>query len=158
MHDESITIEERYCRGDWGPSKSEASNAKLPINRTVIECIQRLKTLMVMVKAGRGTRKYPALKSAGPEDLVFQSPVKGMPVRDNNVLVRHIKPAARKLGIGWVNWQVLRRSFATWLKLAGEDVKDAQALMRHAKASATLDVYRQFVPESQKKIVDRMVR
>ncbi len=47
-----------------------------------------------------------------------------------NALVRHIRPAGRKLGMGWVNWQVLRRSHATWLKLAGADVKDAQAQMR----------------------------
>jgi integrase len=158
VHEDSITIDERYCRGDWGPPKSEASNATPPVNRAVIERILGLKTLTVVVRAGRAIRKYPAVKSCGPEDLVFQSPVKGMPVRDNNVLVRHIKPAARKLGIGWVNWQVLRRTFATWLKLAGADVKDAQALMRHAKASTTLDVYQQFVPESQRKVVDGMVQ
>jgi site-specific recombinase XerD len=63
-----------------------------------------------------------------PDALVFQSPVTGAAMRDNNVLVRHIKPAARALGFGWVSWQVLRRSFATWLKLKGADVKDAQAL------------------------------
>jgi hypothetical protein len=40
-------------------------------------------------------------------------------MRDNNILSRHIKPAARNLGIGWVNWQALRRSFAPWLQMAG---------------------------------------
>ena len=79
-------------------------------------------------------------------------------IRDNNILVRHIKPAARTLGIGWVNWQVLRRSFATWLKIVGADVKDAQALMRHSRASTTLDIYQQFVPESQRKVVDNLGR
>ncbi|HLH32841.1 MAG TPA: hypothetical protein VKY31_16685 [Terriglobia bacterium] len=34
-------------------------------------------------------------------------------MRDNVILSRHIKPAARELGIGFVNWQVLRRSYAT---------------------------------------------
>jgi site-specific recombinase XerD len=77
-------------------------------------------------------------------------------MRDNNILLRHIKPAGEKLGLGWVNWQVLRRSFATWLKITGADVKDAQALMRHSRASTTLDVYQQFVPESQRKAVDRL--
>ena len=79
-------------------------------------------------------------------------------MRDNNVLVRHIKPAGRKLNIGWVNWQVLRRSFATWLKMTGADVKDAQALMRHSRASTTLDIYQQFVPESQRKAVENLGR
>jgi integrase len=122
----------------------------------VIERLQRLKTLVVEVKAGTGVRRYPAVKADGPDDLVFPSPVRGVPMRDNNILVRHIKPAARKLGIGWVNWQVLRRSFATWLKMVGADVKDAQALMRHSRASTTLDIYTQFVPESQRRVVDKL--
>jgi integrase len=158
IHEDSITIAEEFCRGEWGAPKSEASNATIPVNREVIQRIQRLKTLTVEVRAGRAVRKYPAVKSAEPDDLVFQSPVKGMPMRDNNVLVRYIKPAARKLGIGWVNWQVLRRSFATWLKMVGADVKDAQGLMRHSRASTTMDVYTQFVPESQRKVVEDLGR
>jgi len=52
----------------------------------------------------------------------------------------------------------LRRSFATWLKLSGADVKDAQGLMRHSRASTTLDVYQQFVPESQRKAAERLAQ
>jgi site-specific recombinase XerD len=65
---------------------------------------------------------------------------------DHNILSRHIKPAAGKLGIGWVNWQVLRRSYATWLVEAGADPKAVQAQMRHSRISTTVDVYSQFVP------------
>jgi hypothetical protein len=54
---------------------------------------------------------------------------------DHNVLSRHIKPAAPKLGIGWVNWQVLRRSYATWLVEAGADPKAVQAQMRHSRVN-----------------------
>ena len=97
------------------------------------------------------------MKSSGPDDLVFQSVAKAGPMRDNNILVRHMKPAARALGLPCVNWQVLRRSFATWLKINGADVKDAQALMRHSRASTTLDIYQQFVPESQRRVVDGLV-
>lgn len=77
-------------------------------------------------------------------------------MRDNNVLSRYIKPAARKLGLDFVNWRCLRTSHATWLKQAGADVKDAQAQMRHSRASTTLDIYMQFVPESQRKVVDKL--
>jgi len=157
VHEDSITIDERYCRGEWGPPKSDASNATIAVNHSVIERIQRLKTLTVDVRAGRGAvRHYRVVKSSGPDDLVFQSVTKGLAMRDNNILVRFIKPAARSLEIGWVNWLVFRRSHATWLKMAGADVKDAQAQMRHSRAITTLDIYQQFVPASQRQAVERL--
>jgi integrase len=77
-------------------------------------------------------------------------------MRDNNILTRHIKPAGRKIGLEFVNWRCLRTSHATWLKMVGADVKDAQAQMRHSRASTTLDIYQQFVPESQQKAVAKL--
>jgi integrase len=156
IHSDSITIDERCCRGDWGAPKSHASNATIPVNRSVIERIHRLKLLTVDVKAGKGTRRYRIVKTCGPQDLVFQSVQKGAPMRDNNILVRHLKPVARKMGLPWVKWQVLRRSLATWLKLAGADPKDAQALMRHSRVTTTLEIYQQFIPESQRRAVEQL--
>ena len=156
VHEESITVDERYCRGDWGAPKSESSNATIGVNRCVVERIHRLKLLTVEVKAGRATRRYRVVKSDGADDLVFQSVQKGLPLRDNNILSRFIKPAARAIGLPWVNWRSLRTSHATWLKMVGADVKDAQAQMRHSRASTTLDIYQQFVPESQQRIVEKL--
>ncbi len=156
VHEDSITIEERYCRGEWGTPKSEASNATIPVNLGVIERIHWLKTVRVEVKAGTAVRRYSAVKAMGPDDIVFASVAKGAPMRDNNILCRFIKPAARKLEMGWVNWQVLRRSHATWLKLIGADVKDAQAQMRHSRVTTTLEIYQQFVPESQRRVVNKL--
>jgi hypothetical protein len=47
-------------------------------------------------------------------------------------------------------------SHVTWLKIADADVKDPQAQMRHSRATTTLDIYQQFVPESQRKVVERL--
>jgi len=156
VHQDSITVDERCCRGDWGAPKSESSNATIPVNLAVIGRIHRLKALTVEVQAGSGTRRYRVVKADGPDDLVFQSLVKGGPMRDNNILTRHIKPAARKLHLDFVNWRCLRTSHATWLKLVGADAKDAQAQMRHSRASTTLDIYQQCVPESQRRVVERL--
>ncbi len=101
-------------------------------------------------------RRYKVVKSDGPEDLVFQSVQKGLALRDNNILSRFLKPAGRTLGMPWVNWRCLRKSYATWLKMVGANVKDAQAQMRHSRASTTPDIYQQFVPESQKQVVERL--
>lgn len=157
VHEDAITIDERYCQGEWGSPKSEASNATIPVNAAVIERIEALKSMVVSVRAGNGTRRYAVVKSAGPEDLVFQSVSTGAPIRKDNILTRHIKPAARALGLDFVNWQVLRRSFATHLKRNGADVKDAQGLMRHSRASTTLDIYQQFIPESQRRVADGLI-
>ena len=70
-------------------------------------------------KAGNAIRKYKVVKSDGPDDLVFQGVQSGGPLRDNNILVRFIKPAARSTELPWVNWRSLRTSHATWLKMAG---------------------------------------
>jgi integrase len=156
VHEDSITVEERYCRGEWGAPKSKASNATIPVNRGVIDRIHRLKTVTVEIRAGNAVRRYPAVKSCGPDDLVFASVAKGAPMRDNTILTRFIKPAARTLGMGWINWQVLRRSHATWLKMAGADVKDAQAQMRHSRPTTTLEIYQQFIPESQRRVVNKL--
>src|SRR5205823_316726 len=156
VHEDSITIDERCCRGDWGAPKSESSNATIAVNSAVIQRVNRLRGLTVEVKAGSATRRYRAVKSDGPDDLVFQSLVKGAPMRDNNILARHIKPAGRLLKLDFVNWQVLRRSCATWLQQAGVDVKDAQGILRHSRASTTQDVYQQVVPESQRKAVQKL--
>ncbi len=156
VHADSITVEQRYCRGDWDEPKSEASRATIAVDDHVIERILCLKSVEVVVRAGKASRRYQAVKSDGPDDLVFQSVKTGAPIRDNIVLSRHIKPAGRKLGIGWVNWQALRRSSATWMDQAQVNVKDAQGLMRHSRASTTQDVYQQVVPEAQRKAVRKL--
>ena len=76
-------------------------------------------------------------------------------MHDNNLLSRFIKPAARQLGIGWVNWRSLRTSRATWMTEAGANPKDVQAQMRQSRVQTTLDVYCQFIPESQRRAVQR---
>ena len=152
----TISIDERFCRGDWGTPKSEASNATIGVNACVYQRIQRLKLLTVELRAGDAVRRYKVVKSDGPEDLVFRSVKTAAPMRDNNILRRHIKPAAEKMGLGFVNWRCLRTSHATWLKMLGADVKDAQARMRHSRAGTTLDIYQQFVPESQQRIVEKL--
>jgi integrase len=156
IHSDSITIDERYCRGDFAAPKTEASNATIGVDRGVIERIHRLKLLTVEVRAGLQTRRHKLVKSDAPGDLIFQSVRDGKPMRDNNILVRFIKPAARVLGIPWVNWRCLRTSHATWMVEAGANPKDVQGQMRHSKISTTMDVYAQFVPASQRDAIAKM--
>jgi integrase len=156
IHVDSITVEERYCRGDWSTPKTNASAATIGVSPEVIARIQRLKTLTVEVRAGKATRHYRVVKSATPDDLVFQSIKDAKPMSDQNVLKRHIQPVARGLGLNFVDWRCLRRSYATWLVQSGADPKSVQGQMRHSRVQTSLDVYAQVVPVSQRRAIEKL--
>lgn len=156
IHADSITIEERYSRGDWSVPKTQASAATIGVSPEVITRILYLKTLSVKVRAGRAMRTHKLVKSAGPDDLVFQSVQTGRPMNDQNILKRHIQPAARKMGLPFVNWRCLRTSHATWLVQAGADPKSVQGQMRHSRVSTTMDIYAQIVPTAQRRALEQL--
>ena len=159
LGEDSITIDERFSRGGWGESKTPASAATIAVDPRVIERIHQLKGKEITINWGaRGARKtFQLVRSSEPGDLVFQSLTKGSPMSDQNVLRRHIKPVARMLGIPGLNWQVLRRSYATWLVQSGADVKSVQGQMRHTDPKLAMLVYAQVVPASQRKAVTQMM-
>jgi integrase len=156
IHADSITIEERYCRGDWSVPKTDASAATIGVDAEVIARLLRLTNLTVEVRAGRAVRKHKLVKSGGPDNLVFQSVTAGRPMNDQNILKRHLQPAARKLGLPFVNWRCLRTSHATWLIQAGADPKSVQGQMRHSRISTTMDIYAQIVPVAQRQAIAKL--
>jgi integrase len=155
IHADSISVEERFCRGDWAQPKTKSSAATIGVSPTVITRINRLKALAVCVRAGRAVRKHKLVKSDGQDDLVFQGVRCGRPMQDQNILKRHIKPAADALGLH-VTWRCLRTSHATWLIQAGADPKSTQGLMRHSRIQTTMDVYAQIVPASQRQAIEKL--
>ena len=68
----------------------------------------------------------------------------------------HIQPAARKLGLPFVNWRCLRTSHATWLVQAGADPKSVQGQMRHSRIATTMDIYAQCVPAAQRRAIEKL--
>jgi site-specific recombinase XerD len=102
------------------------------------------------------TNCYQVVKSAGLNDLVFQSVKEGKPMSDQNILKRHVQPVARRLGLNFVDWHCLRRSYATWLVQSGADPKSVQGQMRHSRISTTLDIYAQMVPMSLRRAVEKL--
>jgi integrase len=77
-------------------------------------------------------------------------------MNDQNILKRHIQPAARKLGLSFVNWRCLRTSHATWLIQAGADPKSVQGQMRHSRISTTVDIYAQIVSAAQRRALEQL--
>lgn len=156
IHDDRISVERRYCRGDWSKTKTHASAAHIAVDPEVIRRVLSLKNLTVDVRAGIATRRYKVVKADGPEDLVFQSVKDGKPMNDHNILSRYIKPAAEKLGLRNVNWRCLRTSCATWMVRAGADLKSVQGQMRHSRITTTMEIYAQVLPEGQRQAVNQV--
>jgi len=155
VHSDSLTIDERYCRGDWSVTKTPGSAATIGVAPSVIERIQKLRSLEVELNwGGKGARRrIKVVRSDSPQDLVFQSIRKGAPMNDQNIVRRHLRPAAGNLKMDpkKATWRSLRTSRATWMIEAGVDPKSVQASMRHSRISTTMDIYAQFVPESQRR-------
>ena len=88
---------------------------------------------------------------------MIQSVRSGSPMNDQNIVRRHLRPAAQKLKMDpkKTTWRALRRSRATWMCEAGVDPKSVQGAMRHARISTTMDIYAQVVTEQQKRASER---
>jgi integrase len=161
VHEEALTVDERYCRGDWSVTKTPGSSTTVGVASSIIARIRGLKSLEVEINwGGKSARKrFKLVRSDGPQDLVFQSLRKGTPMRDGNILRRHLRPAALKLGIDpkKATWRSLRTSCATWMIEAGANPKDVQGQMRHSRITTTMDIYAQHVPSSQRQAVARMM-
>jgi integrase len=161
VHDEALTVDERYFRGDWSVTKTTGSSATIGVAASVVARIHRLKTLNVEINwGGKGARKrFKLVRKDGPQDLVFQSLRTGAPMRDGNILRRHLRPAATKLGIDpkKATWRSLRTSCATRMIEAGANPKDGQGQMRHSRITTRMDIYAQHVPDSQRRAVARMM-
>jgi integrase len=158
IHENSISIKQRYSRGEWAKTKTKASAKPIAVETEVIERIYRLKQLTVNVNAGDAVRTYKVVKRDGPEDLVFQSLTSAdKPMNADNVRRRVFKPAADKLGVKLkLNWLSLRTSNGTWMVASGADVKAVQGQMRHARIATTLEIYAQHVPKAQAQAVSQM--
>ena len=161
VHEDSITVDEVYCRGNWKETKTFSSSATIYVPPQVIERICRLRYLVVEYPCGGNgaKRRVKCIRSLEPSSLVFQGLHKGVAMNDGNIRNRHIKPAALKLGIDpkKTTWQSFRRSYLTNLADSGANVKDIQAQGRHSRISTSLEIYAQHVAESQRRAVQKMM-
>jgi integrase len=143
-------LELRVTRAIWhqviGECKTEASAKPVPLDVYMAEDLLRWKR----------TSPYPLMS-----DWVFASPhAQGkQPYWPDNLMKRHIRPAARKAAIHKnIGWHTFRHTFGTLLKDNGEDVKTVQELLRHANSRITLDVYTQAVNATKRAAQSKVVR
>jgi integrase len=133
----------RSCfRGRFGKTKTDASNAPVPLHPIVLEALLDWRR-----KSFYGQHSdfvFPSIKLNGKK-----------PLSPDMILKSTIKPALARAGITdkQIGWHSFRHSLATWLRSMGVDIKVAQELLRHANSRTTLDLYTQAI-SSQKRIAN----
>jgi integrase len=75
-----------------------------------------------------------------------------------NLLRKHLKPAAKKLGLSGVTWHLLRHSHATMLDGVGTPIGTMQALLGHSAPEITREIYLHAIPEEQRRAVESVER
>jgi integrase len=127
-----------------GDCKTEASRKPVPLDPRLAEALYQWRRMS----------PYPM-----PDDWVFASPhSKGrFPYWPGAFYRAHILPAARRLGIEGIGWHTFRRTYATFLKANGEDVKTVQELLRHANSLVTMNLYAQAITQNKRDAQSRIV-
>ncbi len=140
LDQKELRVERTVYRGSIGSPKTKGSRRTLPLPETAV---MALKSLALRLPDGN------------PERLVFSSR-KGTVLNDTNLLLRHLKPAGKQIGVPWISWHTFRRTHATLLQLAGGSAKDAQAQLGHAQITTTLGIYTIPVPAHQRAAVEKL--
>ena len=131
----ALRVCETVYEGHFDQPKTKRGNRTLPIGEETAEILTRLR---------------PSLP--GSDDLVFATR-EGLPLDRRNLLRKHVKPAARKLGLPNVTWHLLRHCYATMLDSLGTPVGTMQSLLGHSAPEITREVYLHAIPEEQRRAV-----
>ena len=132
--DLTVLIRRGVVNGRSGDTKTEASQKSLPIDPRLARSLQEL---------------WKRTLHQGPQDWVFANKA-GRPRGQQNILHRHVRPAALRAGIGKIGWHTFRHSYSTMLRGAGADIKVQQELLRHSTIQSTLNTYTQAISEQKR--------
>jgi site-specific recombinase XerC len=108
LADDGIHIERSWYKGRYEPPKTPKSERIVGVPE---EIMKRLKSWIA---------KLPAHDA---KDCVFPSTKLVTPIWPESVLGKHVRPRLRPVGLGWMNFAVLRRSHSTLHKRRKSDSK-----------------------------------
>lgn len=130
--------------------KTSTSEASLPLAPEIVHELLRWRTQASFIQ---------------PADFVFASerrtkkhPKGGGPRGDGAILEYHLKPAARRAGIGKIGWHTFRHTNASVMEQEGVRMKVAQELLRHADIQTTMNVYTGAMEKDKQEAAYRMAR
>jgi len=136
----AIRVCETVYDGHFDQPKTKRSAQIIPIGIETAEILAALRPAAVDAKA-----------------LIFAKRER-LPLDRWNLLRKHLKPAAKKLGLSGVTWHLLRHSHATMLDGVGTPIGTIQALLGRSAPEITREIYLHAIPEEQRRAVESVER
>src|SRR5712664_4214842 len=135
-----LRVAETVYDGHFDRPKTKRSARTIPIGTETAEILAGIRPV-----------------AADANALVFATP-EGLPLDRWNLLRKHLKPAAKKLGLPGVTWHLLRHSHATMLDVVGTPIGTMQSLLGHSTPDITREIYLHAIPEEQRRAVESVER
>jgi integrase len=132
-------VREQWYKSEWGSVKAKARRRNVLLPQWAVQELRDLQQRE---------------QWTSPEDPVFAGE-SGKPLCENAIVQRHLKPAGRKLGMPWLAWHDLRRTFATLADREKISIGERKALMGHGRAEMTLH-YTQVATERASEVLELM--
>jgi integrase len=134
-----IVIEQRLYRGDIDTPKTNSS----------------ARTVAIPSQTAHQLKGWMTIVGNNPTDWVFASENPAKPMWRDNVWFRNMKPRLSKVGLGWANFQVMRRTNASLGHEVGIDPK-VSADQRGHGIGVSIDVYTHSSVETRRGAAERL--
>ena len=137
VRSDCVEVVERVSRRDIDTPKTEKSARKVALSTSVT------KDLDLWLEATPG----------GPDDWLFPCENQKMPIGADNMMARYIRPKLKAVGLGWVDYRVMRRTHSSLMNDQGIDPKVIADQQGHT-VDVNLNVYTQTSMENRREAVE----
>jgi integrase len=140
VREDRIFIRRRVYRGKEGEPKTRKSNREVPLLPRTSALLKEYRKLLI---------------HDHPDAWLFPSENVERPLDYRNVFYRKIRPALVRIGLGKINYQAMRRTFASAGKGSGMDPKTRSDIMGHT-VDVNENVYPQTPFDAKKRAMQKM--
>jgi integrase len=136
----TIIIQRKFTHGKLGKTKTDASEAALPLAKELAEVLVNWK---------------PNTKGS---EWVFPSNRTGGVRSASMLLQKGIQPVAREIGLGHITWHMLRHACRSWLDSVRTPTGVQKDLLRVADISTAMNIYGHALTDDMRKSHNKLVK
>ena len=140
VHKEHLDIQQRLYRGEIDTPKTSHSVRKVALSEGLRAELEEWRSVSIDTR---------------PDAWVFPSETLKTPVAKDNCWRRHIQPRLENAGLGWVNFQVMRRTHSSLMRELDVDPKVVADQLGHT-LDVNLNVYTESNLGLRKKAVETL--